>query len=242
MNRLFVTFIFCIVGLTATISQRAFASPALFSAEYTADYKGLPVKAKGLRRLEKLDEDRYLLTSEANSMLFKVKETTEFRYEDGRTIPVAYHYSRKGVGKSKKEAVFFDWDSNQATHDGGQSALEAGTLDKLSYQYQLRLDLAALAAAQTSEPSEEPTPLLTYIIADEEKRKTYSFRVAGEEVLDTPAGQMQTVRVDRIRENSERQTSLWLATEHNYILVRLVQLENDKGFELNLQKLQKSEP
>ena len=36
------------------------------------------------------------------------------------------------------------------------------------------------------------------------------------------------------REDREKQTTLWLAPEHELLLVRLRQKEPDRGFELNL--------
>jgi hypothetical protein len=55
------------------------------------------------------------------------------------------------------------------------------------------------------------------------------------ETVETPLGALSTVRVDRIRDDDKkRETSLWLAVDHAFLLVRLKQMEEDKGFELNL--------
>ena len=77
--------------------------------------------------------------------------------------------------------------------------------------------------------------MFEYEIADMEKRKVYRFAIAGMETMSTPLGELNTVRLDRIREaDKKRETSLWLAVDHALLLVRLKQTEADKGFELNL--------
>ena len=87
--------------------------------------------------------------------------------------------------------------------------------------------------AATSLPISSST--LEYTVADGDKLKYYRFRVAGEEVLTTPAGDMLTVKVERVREHdSDRQTTFWLAKDHDYLLTKLKQQESGKGFELNL--------
>ena len=109
-------------------------------------------------------------------------------------------------------------------------AVRPGALDKLSYQVKLRADVMKALA------SDDENVELTYLIADEEEFKQYRFKIIGEEVLATPLGEFNTVRVDRIRDTSERQTSFWLAIDYEFLLVKLKQLENkNRGFELNLQ-------
>lgn len=215
--------------LTALISTLCSAEPVLFHAEYIARYQGLPIKAKGVRELTRLGDNHYRLISSASSIFIKVVESTEFDINGSHLQPAKYHYERKGMGKNKQVSSFFDWQENLLTHKGTTSALSAGTLDKLSYQYKLRLDVAQAIA------DGEQNPKLEYTIADEEKRKIYNFRIAGRETLDTPLGEMQTIRIDRIRQGTDRQTSLWLALDHDLILVKLKQQEQKRGFELNLQ-------
>jgi hypothetical protein len=214
--------------LACWLSQFVFAEPVPFHAEYVAEYRGLPVKAKGIRKLVALDDHTYQLHSSAKSLLANVTEVTEFRYDDGQVKPLRYQYARTGLGKNKAESGEFDWTKNILEHNGTTSALQYGTLDKLSYQFKLRADIARAIEDDSNET------VFEYLVADEEKRKHYRFQLVGEETLATPVGELRTIRVDRIREDSDRQTSLWLSVEHDYLLVKLKQVEEDKGFELNL--------
>ena len=207
-----------------------FSNPRLFHAEYVAKLEGLPITAKGVRELHRLEDGGYRLTSSATSILARVIETSEFSFTGDRLTPSRYDHNRGGLGKKKHTFLAFDYGNGTLQHEDGTSELIGGTLDKLSYQYQLKLDLANL------ELSESSTSMLEYTVADGDKLKYYRFRVAGEEVLTTPAGDMLTVKLERVRENdNDRQTTFWLAKDHGYLLTKLKHQGKGKGFELNLE-------
>ena len=205
------------------------AGPSLFKAEYVAKFQGLPIEAKGVRELQRLENGGFRLTSSATSMFARVMETSEFSFDDGQLMPSRYDYTRSGLGKNKQAFITFDYGSKIFQHQDGTSELIKGTLDKLSYQYQLKLDLANLAFPEHS------SSIFEYTVAEGDKLKYYRFKVAGEEVLKTPAGAMLTVKLERIRKHdSDRQTIFWLAKDHDYLLTKFKQQGNGKGFELNL--------
>ena len=210
------------------ISPSAYADLASYRAEYVAEYQGLPVRARGVREFSSLGNDRFQLVSSATSLFVKLTESTRFEKLDGKLMPLSYSYVRKGMGKNKQENLDFDWQQMQLHHEGTTSELTADTLDKLSYQFQLQSDVADAVSAGLTDT------ILSYQIADEEKRKIYRFRISGEETLETPIGDLRTVKVERLRDDDERQTIFWLAADHSFLLVRLVQVEKDRGFELNL--------
>lgn len=206
------------------------ANPKLFRAEYVATFQGLPIKAKGVRELHRLEDGDYRLTSSATSLFANVVETTIFSIADDQLIPSRYDYARDGMGKSKQAFIIFNYAGESLQHEDGTSGLVEGTLDKLSYQYQLKLDLANMTT------SERSSGTLDYLIADGDKLRRYGFRVAGEEVLTTPAGELLTVKLERIREDdSDPQTTFWLAKDHDYLLAKFKQRGSGKGFELNLE-------
>jgi hypothetical protein len=199
-----------------------------FRAEYIGKYKGLPARPKGIRELKMEPGGHYRFTSSASSMMLKVLEATRFNLSSSGVIPLDYQYKRSGVGKNRADQVSFDWQTMTAHHEGEISTLTTGTQDKLSYQLQLRLEVARLVG------TEVPYDEFTLVIADRGKRREYRFRIDGEEHLSTPAGELRTIRVSRIRDNPDRITTFWLAADHEYMLVRLRQDDGDSGFELNL--------
>lgn len=204
------------------------ADPVEFYAEYVAEYQGLPVRAKGIRQLTRIDDERFRLVSSAESIFAEIVESSEFTITSTGFKPFRYDYSRKGLGKNKYELNKFDWDTGVIVHQDTTSALEPGLLDKLTYQYKLQLDVAHAISI------DEPDMPLVYEIADEEKRKLYRFRITGRELLQTPVGELDTVRVERMRSDAGRKTYFWLAVDYDFLLVRLKQVEEKKGFELNL--------
>ena len=220
MNRLIYILVF--------LSSTACAELRDFRAEYIAEYQGLPVKAKAVRELYQLDDNRFRLVSSVRSVFINVTETTEFEYSNQQLRPISYAYRRKGLGKKKNEELTFDWDQAQLNHDTNRSPLVVGTLDKLSLQHKLSRDIAELMQSN-EQPSE-----LSYQIADREKRKTYRFKILNEEVLETPLGPLRTIPVEKIRDNNSRHTRFWLAIDHEYLLVKAVQTENGRGLELSL--------
>ena len=123
-----------------------------------------------------------------------------------------------------------DWQAGQVTNNVQDKpwnmALPANTLDKLSYQLQLRQDLSNQRDIQQQQ----------YTIADGGRLKHYRFETQGEEILSTPVGKLNTIKVKRIREHdSKRITYLWLAKDWDHLIVRLRQKERDgKHYEINL--------
>jgi hypothetical protein len=205
----------------------AFADPTPFRAVYKTDYKGLPVSATAIRELKQVSEHRYLFTSTAKSFFISVTEQSLFDWHD-RAIPLEYQYSRKGIGKNRNDRMTFDWQNNTATREELDFDVLPGTLDRLLYQLQMREDLNAA--------NDEQWPKMQYEVADRGRTRVYDFEVTGREVITTPLGDIDTVRATRIREDSERVTTFWLAPDYDFLLVRFLQQEGKGGFELLLKE------
>ena len=205
-----------------------------FRATYVARYDGLPLKATGTRELSSNGDGHYQLDSAATAVLVQVAETSQFELQQGRILPATYHYQRTGLGKNKTRSGKFDWQQMTYAEKEQTSVLTPGTLDKLSYQLQLRLDVASALANHTNQQQ------FDYVIADKTRRRHYEFQIAARESLPTPLGDLATVRLERLQdpEDKARITQLWLAIDHEFVLVKLIQKEEGKGFELNISDLQ----
>jgi hypothetical protein len=207
-----------------------------FRAVYKADYKGLPIRATGIRELSRTADNDYLLSSSANSFVASITEQSRFSLgDDNQIIPNEYQYHRKGIGKNRDATLRFDWAALQVENDvqarPWKMSIPLGALDKLSYQLQMRHDLAA------AHHHDLPWPDLTYQVADGGKLKTYQFSVVGLELVTTPVGKFNALRVTRVRKDSDRITDFWLAPEYDFMLVRFIQKEEDRGgFELMLKE------
>ena len=95
--------------------------------------------------------------------------------------------------------------------------LNRGLVDKSTYQLVLQHDVAAGKKS------------MSYQVIDGDEVETYDFRVLGEEKVETKAGTVDAIKVERVRDptQSNRKTTLWFAKDWGYLLVRLNQVEKD---------------
>ncbi|WP_017937924.1 DUF3108 domain-containing protein [Zestomonas thermotolerans] len=192
-----------------------------FSASYTADWKQLPVGGSATRSLKAESDGRWSLDFEASMLVAGLTEQSTFRVESGSFLPQTYRFKRSGLGKSKQVELDFDWSAKQVIgSDRGNQVrvpLNRGLLDKSTYQIALQHDVAAGKKS------------MSYQVIDGDEVETYDFRVLGEEVVETKAGLIDAIKVERVRDptQSNRKTVLWFAKDWDYLLVRLQQVEKD---------------
>ena len=201
-----------------------------YTAELKGRIKGLPMKASGSRTLKKNSSGEWQLNFDAGAGMFVgISETSSFYLSEGTIKPDVYQYKRSGlIGKKKEEQASFDWKQSQINwqQDDKQWAikLQNGALDNLSYQTQLRMDLAAGKKE------------LNYLIADDDEIYQRSFIIEGEEVLQTEAGKLHTVRVKVNRDHNRRETYIWFAKDWDYFFVKLLQKEGDSEYTVEIKK------
>jgi len=201
-----------------------------FSAQYTADWQQVPVSGSAERVLQQAD-GVWSLQFRASMLVAGISEESRFRHENGRFVPISYRFERNGLGKRKQIAHDFDWQGQQVSgHDRGNKVslvLKSGLLDKSTYQLALQEDVAAGRKG------------MSYQVLDGDEIETYDFRVLGSETVQTEAGQVEAVKVERVRDptQSNRKTVLWFARDWDYLLVRLHQVEKDgKEYQIMLKQ------
>ncbi|PTQ72295.1 DUF3108 domain-containing protein [Pseudomonas sp. GV071] len=192
-----------------------------FSASYTADWKQIPVSGSAERSLQKQADGRWLLNFKAAMLVASLTEESTFRIDGTTFLPLTYRYDRSGLGKGKSVELDFDWDAKKVIgSDRGDQVslpLNRGIQDKSTYQVVLQADVAA------------GKKTMSYQVVDGGDIETYDFRVLGEEKVETMAGSVDAIKVERVRDptQSSRKTVLWFAKDWNYLLVRLYQVEKD---------------
>ena len=197
-----------------------------FTASYTAKYKGMNLKAT--RTLQVLGNNRYRLDSKASHFFFgSITESSEFTLQENRIRPDSYQMKRKILGSRRTELALFDWNNNtvKASYKKQHNniALAGDELDWLGYQLQLSQDLAQYQVQPPHQSQQE----FHYKIVRRGQIKEYSFKVVGTEQLDTPMGQLSTIKLERTGDKNKRQTTLWFSPEHHYLLVKFHRVEND---------------
>ncbi|MFT7235888.1 MAG: hypothetical protein ACI9QV_001474 [Methylophagaceae bacterium] len=150
----------------------------------------------------------------------KIVETSLWKGSSDNIVPQEYRYTRTGGKKDKYMALEFDWVTQQLSIDDKKQPwsldLEQGTLDKLVYQLALMSDLA------------KEQHQFNYRIADGGKIKQYKITEISHEVVSTPLGYIDTIKLTRERNSSKhRETTLWCAPKLGYLPVKLQHTEKN---------------
>lgn len=217
--------------LIPLLSQAQTASEeAGFHQEFRLSSSGVPISITAERRLSQLENGLWQMEVEAGALIGKVREVTEFRWNQCTPQTTRYTYLRQGLGQKRKALLVLDRESGTAlaVRANGQRRefpIADSTTDKLSQTLALQCMLS------------RGDPELVVDVADEKGREQLRYRRDGEELLQTPAGPLQTVRLVRERNDSSRQTWLWFAPEHNFALVKLVQEEDNQRHEMLIRSL-----
>ncbi|GGB89577.1 dehydrogenase [Marinobacterium zhoushanense] len=210
--------------ISLALSQSGLAQAASlqsFRATYSATLDGsVAISADAVRELKQLEDGSWIFNSSADAVLAKQHEESHFTYSDEQIRPLSYLYRREVLGKERRVELEFDWPRQRVKttveDKPWHMRIPGNTQDKLSYQLQLRKDLAA---GRTE---------LSYSVADGGLLSEYRFKVLGEERVTTPDGDYDAIKVERIRdESSGRTTHIWFAPALGYLIVKLYQTESD---------------
>ena len=206
--------VFCTLLTTHSYAQQ----PIAFKADYKAQIKGFSVKAT--RELKQVGQDQFELSFKASSWAAKINETSVFSWQDQQVQPQQYDYRQSAFGKKKARSIAFDQQKQQITtlqdDQTNTLPLTEAVFDQLNYQLQLQMDVAA------------DKKDLTYSIVRKGGLRQYRFEILGDEILETQAGELNTVKVKVIRENKDKVTYIWFAKDWDYLLVQLEQYEGEK--------------
>lgn len=211
---------------TALVLLLAMAGAPAFAFDlqaFSASYKfNIDNKLSGTatRTLEKKSGDSWLYTFAAKAPMATATEASSFRF-DGRTVtPLNYTQQRKIFMSKRSSGISFDWATRKGSgkRDGKPPVnyeLQAGTLDTLNMEVQIRRDLKDIG--KLGGP---------YWIASPKNIEKQPFVIDGEESITTPAGKFTTLKVSRKHNDPSRHTTFWLAKSYDYLPVKVVQ-DND---------------
>lgn len=204
-----------------------------FEASYTASMeKGLSLNGTATRALTSQGNDVWLYRTDVDSFVVNIDESLVFRWKQGRVVPLRYRYRLSGfLISSRNNTIDFDWAKGVATgeHKGKrfQLPLEEGLLDPLGFQLQLHQDI------------KDGQREMTYRVLDGNSIDTDRFAVISGESMGSGNQQRSTLKAEKVREDSKRQTRMWFSPDQNYLLVRLRQIEPDGStYELKLKEAQ----
>ncbi|SIS76006.1 DUF3108 domain-containing protein [Neptunomonas antarctica] len=208
------------------ISMPAYAdsSPPVqpFKATYTSEWDaGIALTGEVERSLSSTPEGQWIFRTYASAMIASIDEKSTVTFNQSDVIPQQYYYQKTVLGKKREAKLAFDWPNMSVNNDIDKKpwnmAIPTATQDKLSYQLQMRLDL------KTGKKGP-----LSYKIADGGRLKEYNFNIIGNETIQSPLGEYDTIKVEMDRgPNASRETYIWYAPALDYMIVKLKQIEGD---------------
>ena len=197
-----------------------------YKVKYLARISGLNIDA--IQKLEEIEPGIYRETLTAKNFIGSINEQTTFRLNaEQQLLPGKYSYTRSIFNKNRTAVQDFDWTNSKARYrkDGSDTVeveLESGYLDMITHRLQLRRDLQAGKEA------------FSYTVISRGKLKQYNYRVTSKQILDTAVGPLNTVKVERITEDSDKSVSVWLAPDWDYLIVKLEQSKGRDSYRLDL--------
>ena len=196
----------------------------LHEAIYHATVRRIPVRA-GLR-LERQGERMFIYRSWAEPrgilgiVRRDVSETSLVRVDsEGEIVPLSYRrrddFSGRGSDmrfEPTNRKVHIDYRGEQTTTEW-----EPGIYDVLSLRLVLANDLAQGRLRD-----------VYHIIDDRARVEVAEVEVSGPEMLRTPIGELETVRLEYTSDRRDRRIKLWIATEMDAALVKYEQYEEGR--------------
>ncbi len=221
-----------LLSLTTHASDIPSVTP--FKAIYTSEWDaGIALKGEVERSFTPTNDGQWLFRTYASAMIASIEEKTTVTFNHSQVIPQSYHYQKKVLGKIKEAKLVFDWLTMNVNNDiddkPWKMKIPASTQDKLSYQLQMRLDLKAGKKGP-----------LSYKIADGGRLKVYDFNIIGNEKIQSPLGEYDTIKVEMDRgPDASRETYIWYAPALDYMIIKLKQIEGDgKIYALQLKSME----
>lgn len=194
-----------------------------YTLKYKAKMGGL--KATLTRSLSRNNQNRFRVAGRASYLFIGLEEYSEFEVADNQVRPLEYFYDISGLSSSKDYHLAFSWDTNLAQNlmggDHWTLPLQPGMQDLLSHQEQLRLDMHCAGTNYAHQ-------IFAYTIAKQKRIRDYQYRIVGEETLKTATGKLRALKLEKIEKDDMRKTTIWLAPDWDYIVIRLKYQEKDK--------------
>ncbi|WP_455218426.1 DUF3108 domain-containing protein [Kaarinaea lacus] len=218
-------------AVSASSSAKTLPIPANFTVEYVLE-SGLFTIGNTRRTLKVLDNGLYVFESYTwpagmLSVFYNgdLTERSVWKYENNMAVPLEYIYKDTNKGSERDAVLTFDWEKNVVTNNINDEPwnldIKKGTLDKLLYQLSIMIDLV----------NDSKRTNLKYAVADGGKLRTYIAEIKEPEIIKTPAGSFETVRI--VRESRKSITTLWCAPSLKYLPVRIEHYKIKRGTRVN---------
>ncbi len=166
----------------------------------------------------------------ARLFIGNVTERSEFCIVDGQ-LQSQYFEFRRADKSADNYTLHFNWAEKVVRSSKGElRQLEPGMVDRLAQQIQVQ----HWVIQRKGEPGE--AQILSTKVEDDRVR-SYRFRITGRERIEVPAGRFDAVRVERV-DDPRKSTRFWLLPEQNYLAAQVEQVkEGSEQLSIKLQSI-----
>lgn len=176
-------------------------------------------------------------TVDASMFGMRNRERSRFDWNDCQPRTHRYVHTFKGLGIRRESRMAFDWaDEPTVTNVGRKGektyAIRPDTLDEITLLLSARCVFAAGASSWST------------TTAYGSRMRTHDLRHAGTEMLEGPDGEpLETVRIEKVhKESSDRRTTIWVAPELDWMLLRAKHSEGGLSGTIELRRLEPLAP
>ncbi|WP_230661496.1 DUF3108 domain-containing protein [Psychrobacter sp. I-STPA10] len=201
--------------------------PSTATYKFTVDNK---YDGTATRKLTKSGSNwNYKVNAKASGVA-RANQSSIFKINGNTVSPSSASTSYKFLGVGRTHNLSFNPTAKKvtSTYRGKTNTFSApnGAFDDLSLEVQIREDLLNGRFSGT------------YYMAKKDKVEKTQFKKVGTYNITVPAGTYQTVRIDRIHDDSDRASSFWLAPSLDYLPIKITQLNDGKKMEMQLTGVQ----
>ncbi len=138
------------------------------------------------------------------------RETSDFCVAGGAIVPKRFAYDSRGDGFT----LDFDLAAGKVRDGKGQVRdIPANAQDRFGLQQAVRL--WAIANQSSKEPGS-----VEFALVDDDRVRVYRFAITARERIEIPAGQFETIRVERV-DSPKRISRYWIAPERGWMPVKV---------------------
>lgn len=211
MKRIILTALF-LVG--SAIASNLPINP--YAAKYDIYWRG--IYAGQLEHNLTEDNQGYSFSQNSRTAIpflpFRLKESSYFSWSNDHVVPHTYKLNNKEGRRRTKANWMYDWSNKQLKSERSTLNIQPGDHNPLTQSLAMRLDLM------------HGEPKSSYRVLYKGQMTDWNFVLEGSSTLNTSIGTLETIVVRQL--NGDRDTILWLAPEHNYLLVRFEKMRRGK--------------
>lgn len=186
--------------------------------EYTARYAydTDEISIKGIRKLEKIDEN-YILSFQAKNLIARMGFASKFEITGNTLVSKSYDIKIKPKFINRDQLINFNYIDNEVTSSGREEwskniQRDVPSLDPLNAQIKIRLNLMM---------GMEEFEIHLLEIRTGESENNY-YKIIGNEKCSSKNNEYDCIVLKRVREREGRQTLYYLAPELGYMFIKIV--------------------